>query len=194
MDNHNQPMGSHTFDPAKAEKLDDKSRYQFCSREELLGALGAGGGTDEHLLDLGSGTGFYTMALAPFFGQVSAVDIQSAMHDQFRQKGLPENVSLVESSTDSLPLGDGSVDAVVSTMTAHELPLAATLSELRRVLGAGGGFVIVDWSAEGEGEAGPPRDERLSATELRESLTTAGFSVERADERGETLLLAARHD
>jgi ubiquinone/menaquinone biosynthesis C-methylase UbiE len=187
-------MGSHTFDPAKAEKLDDESRYQFCSREELLGALGAGGGTDDHLLDLGSGTGFYTTALAPFFRQVSAVDIQSAMHDHYRKKGLPENVSLVESSTDSLPLDDGSVDAVMSTMTAHELPLAATLSELRRVLGAGGRFVIADWSAEGAGEAGPPRDERLSAAELRESLTAAGFSVDSAVERGETLLVAATRD
>ena len=187
-------MGFHTFDPAKADKLDDESRYQFCSREELLGALGAGGGTDGHLLDLGSGTGFYTTALAPFFGQVSAVDIQSAMHDHFREKGVPENVSLIESSTDSLPLDDGSVDAVLSTMTAHELPLAATLSELQRVLRAGGRFVIVDWSAEGEGEAGPPRSERLSAAELRESLTAAGVSVDRAVERGETLLITATRD
>lgn len=187
-------MGFHTFDPTKAAKLDDESRYQFCSREELLGAFAAGGGTDDHLVDLGSGTGFYTTALAPFFGQVSAVDIQSEMHDHFRENGVPANVSLVESSTDNLPLDDGSVDAVLSTMTAHELPLAATLAELRRVLGTGGRFVIVDWSAEGQGEAGPPRSERLSAADLRESLTEAGFSVDRAEERGETLLIAATRD
>jgi len=187
-------MGSHTFDPAKAAKLDDESRYRFCSREELLGAFGAGGGADGHLVDLGSGTGFYTTALAPFFGQVSAVDIQSAMHDHFRENGVPATVSLVESSTDTLPFDDGSVDAVVSTMTAHELPLAATLAELRRVLGDGGRFVIVDWSAEGRGEAGPPRGERLSAADLRESLTEADFNVDRAAERGETLLVTATWD
>jgi len=187
-------MESHTFDPAKAAKLDDDSRYQFCSREELLGAFAAGDGTDDHLVDLGSGTGFYTTALAPFFGQVSAVDIQSEMHDHFRQNGVPANVSLVESSTDRLPLDDGSVDAVLSTMTAHELPLAATLAELRRVLGTDGRFVIVDWSAEGRGEAGPPRSERLSAADLQESLTEAGFSVDRAEERGETLLVTATRD
>ncbi|TQQ79402.1 class I SAM-dependent methyltransferase [Halonotius roseus] len=184
-------MGFHTFDPAKAARLDDESRYQFCSRDELLGALAAGGGADDHLLDLGSGTGFYTTALAPFFDRVSAVDIQPEMHDHFRDNGVPANVSLVESSTDSLPLADSSVDAVVSTMTAHELPLAATLTELRRVLDADGRLVIVDWSAEGRGEAGPPRSERLGAADLRESLTEAGFSVERAEERGETLLIAA---
>ena len=187
-------MGFHTFDPAKAAKLDDESRYQFCSREELLGAFAAGGGTDDHLVDLGSGTGFYTTALAPFFGQVSAVDIQSEMHDHFRENGVPANVSLVESSTDSLPLDDGSVDAVLSTMTAHELPLAATLAELQRVLGTDGRFVIVDWSAEGQGEAGPPRSERLSAADLRESLIETGFNVDRAEERGETLLIAATWD
>jgi len=62
------------------------------------------------------------------------------------------------------------------------------------VLGTGGRFVIVDWSAEGRGEAGPPRSERLSAADLRESLTEAGFSVDRAEERGETLLVTATRD
>ena len=184
-------MGSHTFDPAKAAALDKQQRYQFCSREELLGALKAGGGTDDHLLDLGSGTGFYTAALAPFFGAVSAVDIQSAMHDHFRENGVPANVSLVEGSTDSLPIADGLADAVVSTMTAHELPLAATLAELRRVLSAEGRLVIVDWLAAGRGEAGPARGERLSATDLRESVREGGFSIDRAAERGETMLISA---
>ncbi|MFB6293943.1 MAG: SAM-dependent methyltransferase, partial [Halonotius sp.] len=30
-------MGFHTFDPSMADRLDDESRYRFCSREELLG-------------------------------------------------------------------------------------------------------------------------------------------------------------
>ena len=202
-------MGFHTFDPSMADRLDDESRYRFCSREELLGALDAGGTADDrdasgdgdsdgdstaigHLVDLGSGTGFYTADLAPFFGRVSAVDIQPEMHDLFRENGVPDSVDLIESSTDSLPLGDGTADAAVSTMTAHELPLAATLAELQRVLAPDSPVVVVDWSAAGRGESGPPRGERYAASEVVDALADAGFGVETATERGETFLIRAR--
>ncbi|TQQ83296.1 class I SAM-dependent methyltransferase [Halonotius terrestris] len=185
-------MGFHTFDPSRADRLEDVSRYRFCSREELLGALDAGSGTDDHLIDLGSGTGFYTADLAPFFGRVSAVDIQAEMHELFRENGVPDNVDLVESSTDSLPLGDGAADAAVSTMTAHEIPLASTLTDLRRVLAPDSPVVVVDWSADGRGEAGPPRDERHDADFVADAFTEAGFSVEVATERGETFSIRAR--
>ncbi len=182
-------MGFHTFDPAMADRLTDVSRFRFCSREELLGELGVD--TGGHLIDLGSGTGFYTSELAPFFDRVSAVDIQAEMHDLYREDGVPDHVALVESSTDSLPLADRSADAAVSTMTAHELPLKATLAELARVLRPDSPVVVVDWSNAGRGEAGPPRDERHDAAHVSEAFTDAGFIVTRATERGETFLLRA---
>lgn len=181
-------MGFHTFDPAQADLLEDESRYRFCSRDELLGALDVDGG---HLLDLGSGTGFYTSELAPFFDRVSAVDIQPAMHDLFREKGVPENVELIHTGTDSLPLGDESVDAAVSTMTAHELPLADTCVELQRVLRPDGSVVIVDWSPSGDREYGPPLDERYPLSTVTEALTETGFNVDRAETRPETFFIRA---
>lgn len=182
-------MGFHTFDPAEADRLEDVSRYRFCSREELLGAVGVD--TDAHLVDLGSGTGFYTRELAPFFGRLSAVDIQEEMHELFRKKDVPDNVALVESSTDALPFDDSSADAAVSTMTAHELPLAETLTDLYRVLRPGSPVVVVDWSADGRGEAGPPVDERHPMRTVTEALVEAGFSVDRAVERPETYFIEA---
>jgi len=182
-------VGFHTFDPDEADRLEDVSRYRFCSREELLGALGVD--TDGHLVDLGSGTGFYTTDLAPFFDRVSAVDIQPAMHELYREKGVPDNVDCVESSTDELPFTDESADAAVSTMTAHELPLAETLTDLHRVLRPGSPVAVVDWSAEGSGANGPPVNERHSMATVTEALTEAGFSVDRAVERPETYFIAA---
>gem|GEM_PF-106153 len=181
-------MGFHTFDPAEADRLEDVSRYRFCSREELLGALGV---DEDHLLDLGSGTGFYTTDLAPFFDRVSAVDIQPAMHELYREKGVPDNVDCVESSTAELPFTDQSADAAISTMTAHELPLAETLADLYRVLRPGSPVVVVDWSATGRGKAGPPVDERHPMAAVTEALTEAGFSVDRAVERPETYFVTA---
>jgi len=180
-------MGFHTFDPTDAERLKTSDRFRLCSREELLGGLGA----DAHLLDLGSDTGFYNTELAPFFGHVSAVDIQPAMYELFRQKRVPDNVDLVESSTDSPPVADASVDAAVSTMTAHEIPLAESLTELSRVLRPDSPVVFVDWSRAGRGESGPPVDERHPMSAVTAALSEAGFSVERCVERGETYFIEA---
>jgi hypothetical protein len=51
--------------------------------------------------------------------------------------------------------------------------------------------VAVDWSAAGEGEAGPPVSDRQSADGAAAMLEAVGFTVERARERPETFVLVA---
>ena len=72
------------------DKLEDaQQRYRFLSAEELLWALSSDG--DETVADFGSGTGFYTDDVAPAVDQVYAVDIQEAVHDYYREKGVLNN-------------------------------------------------------------------------------------------------------
>ncbi|WP_135820762.1 class I SAM-dependent methyltransferase [Halostella litorea] len=181
-------MGFHTYDPDRADRLEDAaSRYRYCSAEELLGALADAG----EVVDVGSGTGFYTDSVAAHADRVHAVDVQAAMHDRYREKGVPDNVDLVTAEAADLPLPDGAADAVVSTMTYHEFHGEAALAELRRVLRPGGRLVAVDWSADGPGESGPPVDERYGPADVRAHLTEAGFDPDRIDERPETWLAVA---
>ncbi|WP_134672362.1 class I SAM-dependent methyltransferase [Halorussus marinus] len=182
-------MGFHTFDADRADKLEDESRYRYLSREELVEAIDPE--PDAALADLGSGTGFYTDDVAPFAGEIRAVDVQSAMHDAYREKGLPEDVSLVTADVADLPFSDGDLDGAFSTMTFHEFASEAALSEVARVLRDGGRFVVADWSGAGRGESGPPVAERYDRDEAVELLESAGFDVERADERPETVLIVA---
>jgi len=182
-------MGFHTFDADRADKLEDEARYRYLSREELVDALDPD--PDDALADLGSGTGFYTDDVAPFAGAIRAVDVQQAMHDIYREKGLPENVSLVTADVADLPFADGELDGAFSTMTFHEFASEAALSEVARVLRPGAPFVVADWSAAGDGESGPPVGERYDREEVVELLESAGFDVERADERPETVLAVA---
>jgi ubiquinone/menaquinone biosynthesis C-methylase UbiE len=114
------------------------------------------------------------------------------MHELYREKGVPGNVRLVTAEIADLPLADGELDAAFSTMTFHEFAGDGALSEVARVLGAEGPFVTVDWSAAGEGEAGPPLDERYDLEAATGLVEDAGFSVERGEERPETFLLVAR--
>jgi len=183
-------MGHHTFDPGRADKLDDPSRYRRVSVEELLGALALSG--TETVLDVGSGTGFYTDDVAPAASRVLALDVQPAMHGLYRENGVPDNVALLTATADSLPLADGSVDAAVSTMTYHEFATPDSLADLRRALVPGGRFVVADWSGTGPGEAGPPVAERYTPEAAREHLDAAGFAVDRLDDRVETFLFVAR--
>ncbi|AHG03807.1 S-adenosylmethionine-dependent methyltransferase [Halobacterium sp. DL1] len=183
-------MGHHTFDASRADKLEQPAdRYRFLSVEELLWALDLS--PEDTVADLGSGTGFYTDDVAPHAGDVYAVDVQSAMHDYYREKGVPENVDLVTTDVDDLPFADGSVDAAFSTMTYHEFASEAAIAEIRRVLGDGGRLVVVDWAATGTGESGPPTDERYTAAEAADALGVAGFEVDHQAVRPETFLLVA---
>jgi ubiquinone/menaquinone biosynthesis C-methylase UbiE len=190
-------MGFHTFDPESADKLEDESRYKYLSREELVTALSLDADGNDAVADFGSGTGFYTDDVAPYAGEVRAVDVQEEMHELYREKGVPDNVSLVTADVSDLPFGDGELDAAFSTMTFHEIagngddggPGAEV--EIARVLRDGGRFVVGDWSANGDGESGPPVTERYDRREAVELLRDAEFEVVRADERPETFFVVA---
>ena len=182
-------MGHHTFDAAKADRLEGPERYRRVSAEELLGALSLGG--TETVLDVGSGTGFYTDDVAAAAGRVLAVDVQPAMHAFYREKGVPDTVFPVTAVADALPLADDSVDAAFSTMTYHEFATAEALAELVRVLAPGGRLVVADWSGDGAGESGPPVAERYTPAEVRDQLSNAGLTLERLEKRPETFLFVA---
>ncbi|WP_266080243.1 class I SAM-dependent methyltransferase [Haladaptatus caseinilyticus] len=182
-------MGFHTFDPEKADKLEDVERYRYISREELVGHLDIA--TGDTVADLGSGTGFYSDDVSPFVENLYAVDVQNTMHDHYREKGVPENVSLVTADISDVPFSDGELDAVFSTMTFHEFASDDALAEIARILRPGGRFVVADWTASGRGESGPPVEERYDEDKAHELVTSAGFDVEYEAERPETFILVA---
>ena len=191
-------MGFHTFDADKAERLERPAdRYRWVSAEEIVGALTAENADRDDraaatVADLGSGTGFYTDAVAPHVGAVYGVDVQAEMHAFYREKGVPENVDLVESDVAALPFDDGELDAAFSTMTYHEFASDDALAALARVIRTDGRLALFDWSAGGDGEHGPPADERFAASDAVAALEAAGFDALSASERTETFAVIAR--
>ncbi len=182
-------MGFHTFDVERAERLEDPDRYRWVSAEELIDAVDPAG--DDVVADLGSGTGFYTDDVAPHVGSVYAVDLQPEMHEFYREKGTPGHVEFVESDVADLPLEDDTLDAAFSTMTYHEFASDDAIDELARVLRSGARLIVFDWSGDGDGEAGPPVEERFSVDDAIVALDAAGFDVVSATTRTETFELVA---
>ncbi|WP_434521671.1 class I SAM-dependent methyltransferase [Halorubrum sp. AS12] len=182
-------MGFHTFDADQAERLERPDRYRWVSAEEVVGPLIE---TDaEVVADLGSGTGFYTDDVAARVETVYGVDVQPEIHDRYREKGTPANVELVASDVADLPFADDELDGAFSTMTYHEFASPDAIAEIARVLREDGRLVVFDWSADGDGDHGPPVDERFTAGDARDALVDAGFDVARAETRTETFALVA---
>jgi arsenite methyltransferase len=96
--------------------------------------------------DVGSGTGFVAAGLAPLVSHVHVVDGSAAMLEVARRNLVPfSNTEYHHADGASLPLPDGSVDAVFANMVLHHCPdPLAAIREMVRVLRPGGRLVITD--------------------------------------------------
>jgi len=99
---------------------------------------------NEVALDAGSGTGSFAFALAPYVGEVVAVDARADYLDAGR--GIaPENVRFDEGDATALPFGYSTFDIAGCLRVLHHVrrPELA-VSELARVTRPGGRVLIAD--------------------------------------------------
>jgi ubiquinone/menaquinone biosynthesis C-methylase UbiE len=103
----------------------------------------------ERVLEIGPGTGYYTLDMAEWVGPDGAIEIfdlqQEFLDHTMRraaERGLA-NVVPTRGDATSLPYEDASMDAVVLTAVLGEIPdPAAALREIRRVLKPTGRLVV----------------------------------------------------
>lgn len=168
----------HKFDPAKIELLMGEERKRELDPFKLLRANGLSPGMS--IADIGCGPGFFTLPAAEIVGKkgkVYAVDVQEEMLDDLKKRNPPENVQIVHSSENHIPIEDGSCDMVFIAFVFHEAedkPLF--LDELKRILKPGGKFLLLDWQKKVE-EKGPPYEERIDIREVERLCKTAGLKV-----------------
>ena len=97
---------------------------------------------DFKVIDLGSGTGFFTDILAGQFEQVIGVDISKGMIDFARENRSPE-IEWIQANANNLPFEDNSIDLIYSNLMIQWcMPLEKTLQEIFRVLKPGGLFIF----------------------------------------------------
>lgn len=109
----------------------------------------AAGFVGQDVADLGSGEGDLTMMLAPFARKVVAVDQSPEMirhvRDRARQAGLDNVVDVAEGELESVPLDDGSMQAVFLSQTLHHAAdPSAAIREAARVLKKNGQLIVLD--------------------------------------------------
>jgi ubiquinone/menaquinone biosynthesis C-methylase UbiE len=149
--------------------------HPFITRQRLHEILDPKPG--ERILEVGPGTGYYTLDVAEWVkpdGQVDVLDLQQEMLDHTMrragERGLA-NVTPTQSDATAMPYEDGTYDAAFLVTVLGEIPDQDTaLRELARVLKPGGRLVV--------GELlGDPHYVRLAP--MRLSASGAGLSYER---------------
>jgi len=103
----------------------------------------------ERILEIGPGTGYYTLDMAEWVGPEGVVeifDLQREFLDHTMGRAAERNLANVvptQGDATSLPYGDDTMDAVVLTAVLGEIPdRAAALREIRRVLKPDGRLVV----------------------------------------------------
>ena len=117
-------------------------------RDRLLAISGPG--PADVCVDLGAGTGFVALALAPLAGSVLAVDISSAMTESLAVRAAEAGLSNVTTEVADLRtfrMPAASVDLVVSSYALHHLrdeDKRTLAAEAARWLRPGGRLVVAD--------------------------------------------------
>jgi SAM-dependent methyltransferase len=174
---------SSSFGKAAAAYAQHRPDY---SREALTWILGAAPGV--RVLDLGAGTGKLSASLADLDVEVTALEPDPAMLAELR-RGLP-GVRALSGSAESVPLPDGSVDAVLAGNAMHWFDMSVAGPEIARVLVPNGVLAglwnvfddRVDWVAGLARVSGPaaigPRDT------VSTWLAAAGQALPNGDRQG----------
>jgi ubiquinone/menaquinone biosynthesis C-methylase UbiE len=118
--------------------------HPLITRTRLLDALAPSEG--ETLLEIGPGTGYYTLDVARAVGRLHVFDLQPEMLDhtlrRAREAGI-DNVEPRQGDARSLPYRDAAFDAAYLVAVLGEIPdQQAALRELRRVVRPGGRLVV----------------------------------------------------
>jgi SAM-dependent methyltransferase len=110
--------------------------YPAAAVEYLARRLGLGPGRT--VIDLAAGTGKLTRPLLAVGGEVIAVEPVAEM-----RAALPEGVTALGGTAESIPLADAAADAVTVGQAFHWFDGEAALAEIHRVLRPGGALALI---------------------------------------------------
>jgi len=152
-------------------------------------ALGREPGHYRRSLEIGAGTGYFTLNLlrAGLIGEATCSDISPGMLQTLRAnaRGLGLKVSTARADAERLPFADGAFDLVLGHAVLHHIPnLSRAFAEFGRVLAPGGTLLFAgEPSRCGDRLASVPKRVAATAAPLWRRAVGAPRAPARAGER-----------
>lgn len=143
--------------------------------------------------DLGSGSGFYTLAAARAVGdtgKVFAIDVQKDLLTKLKNEATKEGLSNIEivwgdiEKLNGSRLATGAVQSVIISNIFFQVKNKTSfIAEVSRILRPGGRVLFIDW-LDSFGGLGPIPSAVFSQKEAEDTWTKAGFTKEKAISAG----------
>lgn len=144
--------------------------------------------------DFGSGSGFYTFALAKAvgdMGRVFAIEVQKDLLQNVKNESLKRGLSNIDFIWGDIEKDGGShirdelLDAVVvANVFFQVIHKRELVGEIKRILKRGGQVLVVDWT-DSFGGLGPTSDSVISEQEINKLFIESGFTKKKNISAGE---------
>ena len=162
-------MPEHHFDTNMVSRLENDGRREELKPYEMLRNTG---GVREGMtcVDLGCGTGFFSVPMAEIAGKtgkVYGVDDSADLLDYLRSKNPPSNLTLIQKDVRRTGLDAEIADFCMLAFILHEVKDTEVITEAYRLLKPGGRLMVVEWRADSESSKGPPKSIRLTEEKVR---------------------------
>ena len=168
----------HIFDPEKAAVLEIEERKIWQNPENIFKTLKIE--SSFVAADLGCGSGFFTVPLSKKVRKVYGIDVQEKMLEFLEEKIRRLKIGNIEpllSTGNEIPLGNDSIDLLITMNTLHEFDDKEKMVEqIKRVLKQGRTVLIADFKKE-ETRFGPPIAVRLSKQQALTLFENSGFTT-----------------
>ena len=186
-------MNDKKFDPKNLNKLNNADRLKDLPPHLIWDHTGLD--SAETILDIGAGTGLFSIQFSSYAKRIYACDISEQMIDWIEENVCPQysNIVAIKMDESAVPLDGNIADVALMFNVYHELDEPLTmLAECRRLLKDGGRICIADWK-KGSMAEGPPMHHRYMSSEVEEQIQGAGFTgVKISEELDKHFLINAK--
>ncbi len=168
-------------DLIQAFESDERDAYQ--KPKEVLDYIG--GLSGKKVIDIGAGSGYFSVKLAGRGAQVIAADVNEEFQEYIRlriaQEGLKERIEPRLIPYDSPKLEPNEVDMALIVNTYHHIQdRVPYFSEVKEGLKKSGELIVIDFFKV-EAPVGPPVDHKLSMDVVIDELKKAGYKKMEAE-------------
>ncbi len=182
----------HRFENAErwAKVFDDPARDAWQQPDRVIAALELGPAM--MVADVGAGTGYFAVRIAPLVKEVIATDIEHDMVRYIEDRATREGIKNIRAR--HTPVDDpllANIDRVLVVDVWHHLSdRKAYAKKLATALNPGGFIAIVDYKLDAT--KGPPKQHRLPPDAIIADLADAGLDAKLALELTEQYVVIAR--